>query len=550
MLAVESGSRPTFLLYISKWVTANKGSEKKEMKSDFLIAVTQLAAERHLPREAVIAAIEAALASAYKKDSGLGNQEISVSLNPADGELRLFSNKIAVEKVEDPEREISLTEAKKIQENAILGEAIAVESDMQTTGRIAAQTAKQVVLQRLREAERELVFEEYAEKEGDIVTGTVQRSDSRQVTLDLGRAEAIMPISEQVPTERYRPGQKLKVNVVEVRRSIRGPEIIVSRTSKDLLRRLFELEVPEIFNGIVEIKAIAREAGSRSKIAVFSRQERVDPIGSCVGLRGIRIQNIVNELQGEKIDVVLWNPNPEVFLANALSPCPVTRVALGPEANAATVVVPDRQLSLAIGREGQNARLCAKLSGLMVNIKSDTEAEEERVLRAAEMVNQLVDVDDITLPSAEEEMVPVEASLETEAVIEPALEPQTVLSIEEQLAEAAVEIGVAPTAAAAAITEIPDTVWTVPNKVTPQPKKIRFAEDIMAPRAEPAPETAPRRRGKQPKGARGGAEEISPRSAKRSRRDDYPLDDEADADEDQVIDQFTDMDEDSEDIAP
>lgn len=522
------------------------------MKSDFLIAVTQLAAERHLPREAVISAIEAALASAYKKDSVLAGQEISVSLNPADGELRLFTHKIAVQKVEDPEREISLAEAKKIQKNAVLGEDIAVESDIQNTGRIAAQTAKQVVLQRLREAERELVFEEYAEKEGDIVTGTVQRSDPRQVTLDLGRTEAILPISEQVPTERYRPGQKLKVHVVEVRRSIRGPEIIVSRTSKDLLRRLFEMEVPEIFNGIVEIKAVAREAGSRSKVAVFSRQERVDPVGSCVGLRGIRIQNIVNELQGEKIDVIQWHPDPEVFLANALSPCPVTRVELGPEDNAATVIVPDRQLSLAIGREGQNARLCAKLSGLMVNIKSATEAEEERVLRAAETVEQLVDVADVAQPSAEEETLPVEASLETEteAVVEPALEPQPVLSIEEQLAEAAVEIGVTPTVAAVDITEIPDTVWTVPNKVAPQPKKVRFAEDIMAPRAEPAPETTPRRRGKQPRGARGGAEETAPRSAKRSRRDDYPLDDEADPDEDQVLDQFTDVDEDSEDMAP
>ncbi|MDA0988592.1 MAG: transcription termination factor NusA [Chloroflexi bacterium] len=520
------------------------------MKSDFLIAVTQLAAERHLPREAVISAIEAALASAYKKDSVLPGQEISVSLNPANGELKLFTHRIAVQKVEDPEREISLTEAKKIQANAVLGDDIAVESDIQNTGRIAAQTAKQVVLQRLREAELELVFEEYAEKEGDIVTGTVQRSDPRQVTLDLGRTEAILPLSEQVPTERYRPGQKLKVHVVEVRRSIRGPEIIVSRTSKDLLRRLFEMEVPEIFKGIVEIKAIAREAGSRSKVAVFSRQERVDPVGSCVGLRGIRIQNIVNELQGEKIDVIQWHPNPEVFLANALSPCPVTRVELGPEANAATVVVPDRQLSLAIGREGQNARLCAKLSGLMVNIKSATEAEEERVQRAARPVQQLVDVADIAQPSAEEETLTVEASLatETEAGVEPALEPQTVLSIEEQLAEAAVEITPAP-AVAADIAAIPDTVWSVP-KVAQQPRRVRFAEDIMAPRAEPAPETTPRRRGKQPRGARAGAEETAPRSAKRSRRDEYPLDDEADPDEDQAIDQFIDMDEDSEDMAP
>ena len=514
------------------------------MKSDFLIAVTQLAAERHLPREAVISAIEAALASAYKKDSVLAGQEISVSLNPANGELKLFTHKTIVQKVSDSQLEISLTEAKKIQKTVALGETVAVESDMQTTGRIAAQTAKQVVLQRLREAERELVYEEYAEKEGDIVTGTVQRIDARQVTLDLGRTEAILPLSEQVPTERYRPGQKVKVHVSEVRRSIRGPEIIVSRSSKDLLRRLFEMEVPEIYNGIVEIKAVAREAGSRSKVAVYSRQEGVDPVGSCVGLRGIRIQNIVNELQGEKIDVIQWHANPEIFLANALSPCPVTRVELGPEPNSATVIVPDRQLSLAIGREGQNARLCARLSGLMVNIKSASEAEEERLLRAAEPVQQQVAVADIAEPSIEEETIPVEAG------VEPALEPEKVLSIEEQLAETAIEVEAAPEQAVTAdLATIPDTVWTVP-KVAQQSKRIRFAEDIMAPRAEPAPETTPRRRGKQPRGARAAAEEPAPKSTKRSRRDEYPIDDETDPDEDSAIDQFVDMDEDFEDQAP
>ncbi|MDP6102012.1 MAG: transcription termination factor NusA [Dehalococcoidia bacterium] len=517
------------------------------MKSDFLIAVTQLAAERHLPREAVISAIEAALASAYKKDSVLAGQEISVSLNPANGELKLFTHKTTVQEVADPQLEISLTEAKRLRKNVELGEVVAVESDMQTTGRIAAQTAKQVVLQRLREAERELVFEEYVEKEGDIVTGTVQRIDARQVTLDLGRTEAILPVSEQVPTERYRPGQKVRVHVAEVRRSIRGPEIIVSRASKDLLRRLFEMEVPEIFNGIVEIKAVAREAGSRSKVAVYSRQEGVDPVGSCVGLRGIRIQNIVNELQGEKIDVIQWHADPEVFLANALSPCPVTRVELDPEDNGATVVVPDRQLSLAIGREGQNARLCARLSGHMVNIKSATEAEEARLLKASETVHQQVDGADMPEPYAKEKTLSVEAPQASEADVgaEPALGPEKVPSIEEQLAEATAEKVVV----AADITEIPDTVWTVP-KVAQRSKRVRFAEDIMAPRAEPSPETTPRRRGKQPRGARSASEEPGPRSTKRSRRDQYPIDDETDPDEESAIDQFMDLDEDSEDLAP
>jgi N utilization substance protein A len=498
------------------------------MKSDFLIAVTQLAAERHLPREAVISAIEAALASAYKKDSVIAGQEISVSLNPANGELKLITYKTAVKKVEDSQREISLADAKKIQENAALGDVVGVESDMQTTGRIAAQTAKQVVLQRLREAERELVYEEYAEKEGDIVTGTVQRVDSRQVTLDLGRTEAILPLSEQVPTERYRTGQKMKVHVAEVRRSARGPEIVVSRNSKDLLRRLFEMEVPEIYNGIVEIKAVAREAGSRSKVAVHSRQEGVDPVGSCVGLRGIRIQNIVNELQGEKIDVVQWHPDLGVFLANALSPCPVTRVELGPDGSGAIVVVPDRQLSLAIGKEGQNARLCAKLSGLMVNIKSVTDAEEERIRRSTDVAQQTKDAPEISEPSTEAEATLAETSgaqvTETEQAVEPALEPEKALSAEEQLAEAALEVEPAAEKPVAeqsvAPAEIPDTVWNVP-KVAQPTQRIRFAEDIMAPRAI-TPEEGPRRRTGRP--ARGGDADAA-RSTKRARRNEYPMED-------------------------
>ena len=521
------------------------------MKSDFLIAVTQLAAERHLPREAVISAIEAALASAYKKDSVLAGQEISVSLNPANGELKLITHKTTVQKVENSQMEISLADARKIQEDAALGDVIGVESDIQNTGRIAAQTAKQVVLQRLREAERELVYEEYAEKEGDIVTGTVQRVDSRQVTLDLGRTEALLPLSEQVPTERYRPGQKMKIHVAEVRRSARGPEIVVSRTSKDLLRRLFEMEVPEIYNGIVEIKAVAREAGSRSKVAVHSRQEGVDPVGSCVGLRGIRIQNIVNELQGEKIDVVQWHPDLGVFLANALSPCPVTRVELDPDDNGAIVVVPDRQLSLAIGKEGQNARLCAKLSGLMVNIKSVTEAEEERIQRAADVAQQLKDAPEISEPSAEAEETLVETTeaqpSETESTVEPALEPERALSIEEQLAEAALEIETAseqPAAEAAVVpNEIPDTVWNVPQ-VAQQPQRIRFAEDITAPRII-VPEEGARRRGRPARGGEGDAG----RSPRRSRRDQYPVEDD---DIDQMDDEQTDqeLDEELDDLAP
>ena len=500
------------------------------MKSDFIIAVTQLAAERHLPKEAVISAIEAALASAYKKDSVLAGQEISVSLNPANGEVKLYTHKSVVKTVEDDQKEISLTAARKHRADAAVDDIIPVEFSIQSTGRIAAQTAKQVVLQRLREAERELVYEEYADKQGEIVTGTVQRADARQVTLDLGRAEAIMPPAEQVPTERYRPGQKVKVFVVEVNRSSRGPEIVVSRSHKDLLKRLFEMEVPEIFNGIVEIKAIAREAGSRSKVAVHSRQDGVDPVGSCVGLRGIRIQNIVNELQGEKIDVVQWNRDLNVFLANALSPCPVVRVEMTPGSNEAVVVVPDRQLSLAIGKEGQNARLCAKLTGFKINIKSVAEAEAERVVRAAELSLRQEDAEpeDVLeevaqlLPAAQEasaaEGVEEASELRPAAEVQTVPEPGLAVSIEEQLAEASVELETRPQVGAVTASPPEEVVWAAP-KVAQEPQRVRFAEDILRPRIEEVPETAPRaKRRRDPK-----VEEAARPGKRATKRVEYPL---------------------------
>ena len=504
------------------------------MKSDFLIAVTQLAAERHLPREAVISAIEAALASAYKKDNMLAGQEISVSLNPANGELKLFTHKVAVESVEDSQREITISEAKKIQKSTVLGETVAVESDIQGTGRIAAQIAKQVVLQRLREAERELVYEEFIEKEGEIATGTIQRMDPRSITLDLGRTEAILPVSEQVMTERYRPGQKVKVHISEVRRSVNGPEIVVSRSSKDLLQRLFEVEVPEILNGIVEIKAVAREAGSRSKVAVHSSQHRVDPVGSCVGLRGIRIQNIVNELQGEKIDVVQWDSDLQVFLANALSPCPVTRVELNANEESAVVIVPDHQLSLAIGREGQNARLCAKLSGLMVNIKGVTQAEEERLLRGDHAAGTMdTGADSSELIATVDEDVSVTSEMKDQEVVV-GLQSDDLLSIEEQLAEATLEVDQISANAdeqteEIGLADIAETVWTTPA-VAQQPQTIRFAEDILGSRTN-AP-SAGRGRGRQNKSTR-ASEELTPKSSKRNRRVEYDIDD--DVEDDQLI---------------
>jgi N utilization substance protein A len=359
-------------------------------KNDFLTAITQLSAEKNLPKEVVFEAVEAALASAYKKDA-LANANLVVKIDAGTGAARVFMQKTVVEEVEDDKIEMTLDEAKQVQPNTYLGDIVNIEVIPANAGRIAAQTAKQVVLQRLREAEREVVFEEYSGKEGDIISGVVHRLEARHVYIDLGKTEAVLPPSEQVRTEHYRPGQRLKVYLLEVHKANRGPQVTVSRTHKNLLRRLFELEVPEIFKGTVEIKAIAREPGFRSKVAVYSRQEGIDPVGACVGLRGIRIQNIVNELNGERIDVVQWDPDPARFVANALSPAQVNRVRLlTDDTNTAEVVVADRQLSLAIGKEGQNARLGAKLTGLRIDIKSLTAAEEDDTAAPAEGTSRMI----------------------------------------------------------------------------------------------------------------------------------------------------------------
>ena len=352
------------------------------MKSEFLIAVTQLAAERNLPQDMVVSAVEAALASAYRRDTPAGGQtNVRVRLDPGTGDVEVYEIKTVVDEVEDDLVEITLADAQRHANGVPLsvGETVEFRMPAHAAGRIMAQTAKQVVFQRLREAERELVYAEFAEKAGEVYTATVQRGFGA-LTVDLnGRATAVIPSDEQSPTERYRPGMKMKVIIVEVNRTQKGPEIIVSRTHPDLLRRLFEMEVPEIYNGIVEIRGIAREPGSRSKVAVHARQDGVDPVGACVGLRGIRIQNIVNELQGEKIDVIQWSRDMAVFASHALSPAQPLRVDLREAEQAAIVIVPDRQLSLAIGREGQNARLAARLTNWKIDIKSSTEIEIERM---------------------------------------------------------------------------------------------------------------------------------------------------------------------------
>lgn len=436
------------------------------MKSDFLVALTQLAAERNLPREIVLSAIEAALASAYRKDSIAAGQDISVKLDPGSGEVTVTILKTVVEEVEDDVIEINLADARAIKPDAVIGESIATESMPHSAGRIAAQTAKQVVMQRLREAEREIVFEEYTDKVGEVFSVTVQRVEPRQVVVDIGRGEAVMPVSEQMPIERYRQGQKFKAILSSVERTPKGTELIVSRADKDLLKRLFEMEVPEIYSGAVEIVAIAREAGSRSKVGVRARQDGVDPIGSCVGLRGVRIQNIVNELQGEKIDVLEWNKDVGRFIANSLNPAQVMRVELDPTTQAAIAVVPDRQLSLAIGKEGQNARLAAKLTGWNVDIKSATEAEayaEERArIQAEAAAVAAVTPAVVEVPSeVVEAPVVVDAPIEIAATAEPALAEPSVI-------EAPVEVP-APAAPIEAEPVLVEAVADIPVPVTPEP---------------------------------------------------------------------------------
>ena len=399
------------------------------MKSDFLIALTQLAAERHLPREQVLQAIEVALGSAFKKDNPASGQNISVKLNPNTGDVSVYALKTVVESVEDPEREISIPDAQGIKKGAALGDEVAAAEPLpHNASRIAAQTAKQVVLQRLREAERELLYQEFFQHQNDIVSGVIEQPDAgRSITLDLGRAQAILPYEEQVPTERYRKGQRTKVYVLSVRNSPKGPEIIVSRSHKDMLRRLFEIEVPEVYNGVVEIQAIAREAGFRSKVAVSATQPGIDPVGSCIGIRGNRIQSIVNELQGEKIDVVSWDQDSKVFISKALSPSEPVHVELSSEDQTAIVVVPDRQLSLAIGKEGQNTRLAARLTGWRLDIKGLTEWEELRQQRLIETQQKVALAAEVEAadqqPVTEEEVVPLvvaeaeQVAIEAEAAI-------------------------------------------------------------------------------------------------------------------------------------
>ncbi len=348
------------------------------MSKDILAVIEQIEKTKGIPRDTLKQAIEAALLSAYRKNFKSSHKGVSVVLDPHSGEIKVLARKMVVEKLRDSTTEILKEEAERLGFRADVGEWIEIEVTPRDFGRIAAQTAKQVIVQRLREAERDRIYEEFSEKEGEIITGVVVRREGKNVIVDLGKTEGILPPDEQVSTEEYRPGSRMKFFIVEVKKTTKGPRIILSRTHPGLVRRLLELEVPEVHEGWVDIKAITREPGVRTKVAVESRNEKIDPVGACIGNRGVRVKNITDELRGEKVDIIRWSNDPEVLIKEALSPAQVLEVKLDEETRTAQVIVPDDQLSLAIGRDGQNVRLAARLSGWRIDIRGSGKKEEEQ----------------------------------------------------------------------------------------------------------------------------------------------------------------------------
>ena len=351
---------------------ANGGIDSVE----FFSALDAMAKERRINKEVLYSAIESALISAYKKNFGK-TANVRAVIDPQKGQVEVYSRKMVVEEVNDPQCEMSLADAREIRPQYELGDLVEVPVTPRNFGRIAAQTGKQVVVQHLREAERGVIYDEYSQKENEILTAIVQHVENKQVTVELGRVEGVLEPSQQMPTEELSINDRIKVYVLEVSRMGRGPQVFVSRTHPGLVKRLFELEVPEMYDGTVEIKSIAREAGSRTKMAVWSADPNVDPIGACVGPRGGRVASVVEELGGEKIDIVKYSDSPEEYVAAALSPAEAISVTLLDEGKSCRVIVPDGQLSLAIGKEGQNARLAARLTGYKIDIKPESRADED-----------------------------------------------------------------------------------------------------------------------------------------------------------------------------
>lgn len=385
------------------------------MDKDFMMALEEITKEKGISKDVIFDALEAALVSSYKKNYGT-SQNAVVRIDKDTGNIKVYSELLIVEEVQNESLEISLEKAKSIDKNYQAGDILRNEITPKTFGRIAAQTAKQVVIQRIKDAERDVIYQDYIDRENELITGQIQRINRNIAYIDLGRTEAILPPSEQIEGEKLKVGDRLKLFVLEVKRTTKGPQIVLSRTHPSLITRLFELEVPEIQEGTVEIYSIAREAGSRTKIAVFSKHEDVDPLGACVGMNGSRVKSIVDELDDEKIDIIVWNKSMRKFIANALSPSKVVEVVVDEEAKSALVIVPDYQLSLAIGKEGQNARLAAKLTNWKIDIKSESQfdeyydslSEEEQdhlneLMMNADVFESLDEVDSVSYSKEEQE---------------------------------------------------------------------------------------------------------------------------------------------------
>ena len=368
--------------------------------TELLLAMEEIEKTNGVKKEILQESIENALVSAYKKNYECNDENIKVSLDKADGKMHVYQLKEVVKEVEDEKTQISSKDAKEIKKTFKVGDTVQIELFPKEFGRIAAQSARQMITQKIREESREIIFEEFKDKKNELITGLVQKADGGALVLDLGRIEGIMPKKEQVPTEKYELNDKLKACIIDVKKGLKGStQIILSRASEEFVRKLFEIEIPEIYEGVIELKSIARDPGLRSKVAVFSPNPNIDPVGSCVGQKGIRIQNIINELNGEKIDVIEWNPDPATFIATALLPAEVMAVDVRDDngENFAQVIVPDKQLSLAIGKGAQNVRLAAKLTGYKIDIKSETQFREMLMQMQGEQedVEDVEDVEDI-----------------------------------------------------------------------------------------------------------------------------------------------------------
>jgi len=378
-------------------VKPSKAIDSKEM----LLAMEELEKENGMEPGSLMEAIETALVTAYKRDFDSTADNAKVVVDKETGDYHVFVEKEVVEEVEDGNTQISLEDAKKINKSLDIGDTAQIEIMPKNFGRIAAGTAKQVIIQKIREASREYLYNEFSDRKGEIVSGLIQKADGGIVVVDLGRLEGVMPLKEQVPTERYHVNDKIRAYVLDVEKGAKGaPQVIISRAHADFVRKLFELEIPEIYEGVIEIKSVSRDAGSRSKVAVYSPNENIDPVGSCVGQKGIRIQNIINELGGEKIDVIEWNEDPAIFISAALLPAQVLAVDIKEEEKFAQVIVPDDQLSLAIGKSGQNARLAAKLTNWKIDIKS--ESQFRKILEEAQNSEDEIDESEEVVENSEE----------------------------------------------------------------------------------------------------------------------------------------------------